>query len=294
MAADPTIVELPVQGPFSLAASAHFLEGFAPRGTHAAQRETLALAFPVEGAWRTAGALVSQRGDRVTAAVYGDLDPEAVRAQLARLLSLDVDGRGFPSVGERDATVGELQRRYPGLRLLGFWSPYEAAAWAILSHRIRITQAATIKRRLCEQHGSLVETDGLRLHAFPAPRALHQLGTFDGIAKRKLPWLHAIAEAAIERKLDGGRLRSLEPGQALQELCGLPGIGPFGAELILIRGATHPDVFPTHERRLHEEIALAYKLGDPSLADLQDIAEGWRPYRSWVALLLRTRREADE
>jgi len=104
-------------------------------------------------------------------------------------------------------------------------------------------------------------------------------------------WLRAIAEAAIEGELHGARLRSLEPRQALNELRGLPGIGRFGAELILIRGATHPDQFPTQERRLHEEIARAYQLSDPSLAALEATAESWRPYRSWVALLLRARRE---
>jgi DNA-3-methyladenine glycosylase II len=50
-------------------------------------------------------------------------------------------------VGERDPVVGEVQHRYPGLRPVGFWSPYEAAAWTIIGHRIRITQAAAIKGR---------------------------------------------------------------------------------------------------------------------------------------------------
>ncbi len=287
----PVMVELPVQGPFSLEASTRFLEGFAPAGTHASGGPTLALAFPVEGDWRTAGVLVSQQGDRVTATVRGDADPEAVRAQLGRLLSLDVDGRAFPAVGERDAVVGELQRRYPGLRPVGFWSPYEAAAWAILSHRMRIAQAAKIKQRLAEQYGTQIELNGRGLCAFPAPHVLRELRSFEGIAERKLPWLRAIADAAIEGELDGARLRSLEPSEAQDQLRGLPGIGPFGAELILIRGATHPDLFPTHERRLHEEIARAYELHDRSLAALQLVAGGWRPYRSWVALLLRTRRE---
>jgi DNA-3-methyladenine glycosylase II len=291
VAVEAANVELPVKGPFSLAASTRFLEGFAPAGTHAGIRETLGLAFPVEGDWRAAGAIVRQRADRVTAAVYGDADPEAARVQLMRLLSLDVDGRGFPLVGDRDAVVGELQRRYPGLRPVGFWSAYEAAAWAILSHRVRIVQAARIKHRLAEQHGTGIELDGRRLCAFPAPHVLKRLRSFDGIAERKLPWLRAIAEAAIEGELDGARLRSLEPSRALGELRGLPGIGPFGAELILIRGATHPDLFPTHERRLHEEIARAYQVSDPSLTALEAIADSWRPYRSWVALLLRTRRE---
>lgn len=291
VAVESAIVELPVKGPFSLEASTRFLEGFAPAGAHAGGEQVLALAFPVEGDWRTAGAIVRQRDDRVTAAVYGEADREAVGAQLMRLLSLDVDGSGFRSVGERDPVVGELQRRYPGLRPVGFWSPYEAAAWAILSHRVRIMQAAKVKQRLAEQHGSAIELDGRRLCAFPAPQVLRKLRSFEGIAERKLPWLRAIAEAAIEGELDGARLRSLEPSQALNELRRLPGIGPFGAELILIRGATHPDLFPAQERRLHEEIARAYQLSDRSLAALEAIAENWRPYRSWVALLLRTRRE---
>jgi 3-methyladenine DNA glycosylase/8-oxoguanine DNA glycosylase len=42
--------------------------------------------------------------------------------------------------------------------------------------------------------------------------------------------------------------------EALAHLQRLPGIGPFSAQLILIRGAGHPDVFPSDERRLHEEI----------------------------------------
>jgi DNA-3-methyladenine glycosylase II len=223
--------------------------------------------------------------------VYGDAEPEAVRAQLMRLLSLDVDGSAFPSLGQRDPVVGELQHRYPGLRPIGFWSPYEAAAWAILSHRVRITQAASIKQGLAERLGARVEMEGRQLCAFPAPQVLRKASRLEGIPERKLPWLQAIAEAAIEGLLDGARLRSLEPSQALAQLRGLPGIGPFGAELILIRGATHPDLFATHERRLHEEVARAYGLHDPPIGTLLEVAERWRPYRSWVALLLRRRRE---
>jgi DNA-3-methyladenine glycosylase II len=60
-----------------------------------------------------------------------------------------------------------------------------------------------------------------------------------------------------------------------------------------MRGAAHPDLFPDHERRLHDEMARAYDLIDPSLEQLYAIADDWRPYRTWVALHLRTRREDD-
>jgi DNA-3-methyladenine glycosylase II len=63
---------------------------------------------------------------------FGKAAPEAVRDHIRRILSLDVDGSGFPEVGVRDPVVGELQVRYPGLRPVLFYSPYEASAWAII------------------------------------------------------------------------------------------------------------------------------------------------------------------
>ena len=51
------------RGPFSLAASIKFLEGFTPASYRGSDRETasvLELAFPVEGSWETVGVRVRQ------------------------------------------------------------------------------------------------------------------------------------------------------------------------------------------------------------------------------------------
>jgi DNA-3-methyladenine glycosylase II len=75
---------------------------------------------------------------------------------------------------------------------------------------------------------------------------------------------------------------------ALSHLQHLPGIGPFSAELILMRRVGDPDAFPRTELRLQRAMAAAYGLGQkPDLAVLEKIADGWCPYRSWVGLLLR-------
>ncbi len=168
------------RGPFSLAASIAFLEGFTPACVFdgAPDWQVLELAFPVEGSWRTAGVRARQdNGGAVTAEIVSPAEPgpdlvAEIRPQLERILSLDVDGSGFPAVGERDPVVGEVQRKYPGLRPVGFWSPYEAAAWTIIGHRIRITQAAVIKARMSERLGEPVSFGGRVVHAFPAPQRL--------------------------------------------------------------------------------------------------------------------------
>jgi DNA-3-methyladenine glycosylase II len=290
--ADRTISVVP-RGPFSLAASIRFLEGFAPAdyGRHA-PGAPLRLAFPLVPGTATVAVAVRQEPDgTVTAEVNGDADLDTVRGQVARILSLDVDGSGFPQVVHGDPVAGSLADRYPGLRPVCFYSPYEAAVWAVISHRIRITQAARIKARIAERYGEQVAVADATVSAFPAPEVLAKQDEIPGLSQLKTERLNAIAEAARSGDLDAGRLRAMPTEEALAALQRLPGIGPFSAELILVRGAGHPDVFPGQERRLHAAMTEAYGLDDPGPAQLAEIAARWTPYRSWVALLFRVYRE---
>jgi DNA-3-methyladenine glycosylase II len=285
------------RGPFSLAASIKFLEGFTPASYRRPESGVLELAFPVEGSWQTVGVRVGQDSAGVTAEIISPGVPSPglvaeVRPQVERILSLDVDGSGFPAVGERDPVAGEVQRRYPGLRPVGFWSPYEAAAWTIIGHRIRITQAAAVKARMAKELGEPVSFGGRVVHAFPSPERLAKLGMFPGLAGRKPEWLRSAAQAALDGQLDAARLRAMPHEEALADLKKLPGIGDFSAGLILLRGASDPDAVPSQEPRLARAVALAYGLPEPATPEqLLQISENWKPYRTWVTLLMRTQLE---
>lgn len=290
----PTTITLAPRGPFSLAASARFLEGFGPARYRGRNDGVLRLAFPVEtpGAdWPVVGLAIRQRSDGTVVADAAGEPPPGTAAQLARILSLDVDGVGFSAVGAADPVIGELQSRFPGLRPVCFYSPYEAACWAVLSHRVRITQAATIKARLAAAHGEPCTVDGVELTAFPSPAALLAIDQFDGVPEVKLQRLHELARAAAVGRLAGARLRGMPPADALVDLQRLPGVGPFSAELTLIRGAGAPDVFAQAQRRLHATMVELYQLPGSEPARLIEVARGWAPYRSWVSVLVRSYRE---
>ncbi len=282
-------------GPYSLMASVAFLEGFAPAAYDGGEMaDHLHLAFVVDGSEQIAGVCLRSQDSTIVGEVVGEADPTVVRSQVARILSLDTDGRDWPRVGERDLVMGQLQARYPGLRPVCFFSPYEAAAWAIISHRIRITQAARIKARLAEELGPAVEIHERKEHAFPGPSRLMQLETFPGVFGHKVEYLHQLAQATLEGKLEATFLRGLSPEQALEHLKTLPGIGDFSAQLILLRGAGEPDALPTHDPRLGRAIALAYGLDHlPTTQEARQIAEAWRPYRTWGSLLLRVMLEEE-
>ena len=292
------------KGPFSLAASIRFLEGFEPAAFAPRARPgpdvqvdapaRLDCAFPLEGSWHTVGVSVEQTGGVVRGRLFASRtlrreELSAARQQVERILSLDVDGTGFAAVGERDPVVAGLQARYPGLRPVSFWSWYEAAAWAIIVQRQRLSQAAGVKRRMSVELGETVVVNGIAQHAFPRPAVLAGLESFPGLTAAKVERLRALAEVARRNAIDSARLRRLPTDEALAALLELPGIGPFSAELVLVRGAGAPDVAPTVEKRLAAAVTAAYGLSSAPTADeVAALAERWAPYRSWVTVLLRT------
>lgn len=277
------------RGPFSLAAAQGFLAGFPPAlYTWSDAAERLRLGFPLDGSGEAVAVSLHERAGVLYGEVAGTDNVEAARRQAARILSLDHDGSGYPEVGRRDPIVGRLQELFPGFRPVCFTSPYEAAAWAILSNRMRMTQAAQIKMRLVTEHGTSVVVDGETVPVFPAPPRLLQLQSFPGLSEEKIVRLHGLAEAALDGRLDADRLRQMPVDAALAELQTLRGIGEWGAQHILMRGAGPADTLPTVEMRVRQAVARAYRLSTvPDDIAFARIAEAWRPYRMWVCVLLR-------
>ena len=272
------VAEFEVLGPWSLQTSRRFWEGFTPAALPGEPaRPGLRTVFCAEGDWHRAAAEVTQAGDTARVVLAGDGDLDAAAGQVCRFLALDVDGRGWPQVGRRDPVIADAQARLPGLRPCGFHSPYEAAAWSVLAQRLRIVQAARLRAELIARHGE----DG----AFPAPSTLARAGL--DLPGRKAEYLQAVAEAALDGLLDGAALRAVDPEDAVQRVQQVKGLGPFAAELVVVRGANAPDALPHHERRLAAEIAERYG-PDRTLAD---VSQAWRPYRTWAAVHLRVLRE---
>jgi DNA-3-methyladenine glycosylase II len=277
------------RGAFALEEARRFLSGFTPAAHEGeSQAGHLHVAVVPDGSPVAGGACAREEGGAVVIETFGDAEPDATRRQVERMLSLDVDATRFDAVGERDPVVARLRAARPGWRPTTFSSPFEAGAWFLLSHRVRMPQAASVTLRLTDALGETVDVDGDRRRAFPAPQRIAELATFPGIPDRKLLNLRALAHAALEGRLAGARLRDMAPDDAVADLQELPGIGPFTAQGIVLRGAGSPDVLAPDEPRLARAVALAYGLdAPPSRDEFAALAEPWRPFRSWVQMLLR-------
>lgn len=271
-----------------MAAAKDFAGGFAAGiGAHGTATGLL-MTFPVEG-WRDSAAIdVWQGTDGVVhGEVAGTDDLETVRHQAARSLSLDHDGVGWKAVGERDPVLGKLQAEYDWLRPVCFYSAYEAATSFVIGQRIAMRQARIVKDRLAAAYGDPIEIGSQVVRSFPRPQRLLEVPSVQGLSQLKVDRLHDLARAALDGVLDAERLRALPETDAIAQLEALPGVGPWTASAILLRGCGVADALPTVDDISRNAVASIYGLPTPlDDATWTRISDSWRPYRMWASVLI--------
>jgi DNA-3-methyladenine glycosylase II len=227
----------------------------------------------------------------IHAHVHGDARPAdaEVEAQVRRIRSLDQPAAPWLAVGVRDPVIGGLQATFPGLRPVLFHSPYEAAAWSILALRRHRSQPAAIRTRFAQAHWARFDLDGHQLAAFPLPAQLLEITSFPGLDATRISRLRAVARAALSGRLDPGRLRAMDAGDALREIQAIPGLGPTYAQLVMLRSTGATDLMTYHEPRIPYYAAHFYRTARIPLTsgELADLSAGWRPFRTWACVLFR-------
>jgi AraC family transcriptional regulator of adaptative response / DNA-3-methyladenine glycosylase II len=71
-----------------------------------------------------------------------------------------------------------------------------------------------------------------------------------------------------------------DPVACMERLMALPGIGAWTAHYIAMRGLRWPDAFP------HADLGLRKALGGRPPRAVLELAEAWRPWRSYAAMHL--------
>jgi DNA-3-methyladenine glycosylase II len=287
-----TTTQLDIVGPFDLREVA--MMGFGHRDERSFDGN-MRMAFCLDGDYeRQVGVEARQLGDRLELRAQAAGDPlsdaevEAARKQVARVVSLDHDGEAFHQLCLADPVLSRVHARAPGFRPALFYSPYEAALWSIISARRARSQGITLRTRMSEQYGARFELSGSSTVCVPTPSSVLQIESLPGLPVDRIPRLHAVAEAAQRGQLDADRLRAMSPEEAQAELQQLPGIGPFYSSLIVIRACGHADAPSLGEPRSRAAIQYAYGIDhELSDAELLALAETWRPFRTWVAVMMR-------
>jgi AraC family transcriptional regulator, regulatory protein of adaptative response / DNA-3-methyladenine glycosylase II len=207
----------------------------------------------------------------------------SLRAAVRRIFDLDAEPSVIGAHFAGDDLLGPVSRALPGLRLPGCADPFEAAVRAVLGQQISVAGARTLAGRLTAAFGEPLPGGPTGLTHF-APRAERLAQAEPGeIAALGMPRARAGTLVALARAVLAGDV-ALDavvdvPG-AVAALRRVPGIGPWTAEYIAMRGLRWPDAFPA------SDAGVRAALGRADVATVTRRAEAWRPWRSYAVIHL--------
>lgn len=127
----------------------------------------------------------------------------------------------------------------------------------------------------------------IRIVGRKAPRPADILGIPDdellaiGFSRSKTRYVKNTAAAFRSRRMGPQSFARMPDGEVMSRLTSITGIGEWSAHMFLIFALGRLDVFPVGDLGLRNAMAGAYRLRrPPSLARLNRIGDGWRPYRT--------------
>jgi DNA-3-methyladenine glycosylase II len=159
---------------------------------------------------------------------------------------------------------------------------YGALVRGITGQQLSVKAAASIWERLLARFGGRTPTPEQILADDP-----DELRVAAGFSRAKVVYLRSLAERVQSGELDLDALDSLPDGEVIRALTAVKGIGEWTAHMFLMFTLRRPDVLATGDLGLRNAAMRAYGLArPPTPADLQALAEPWRPYRSRASLYL--------
>jgi DNA-3-methyladenine glycosylase II len=159
---------------------------------------------------------------------------------------------------------------------LAFDGPYAALVRAIVGQQLSVRAAEAIHGRLLERFGGHEPTPQELLDAEP-----DALRAAVGLSRAKMVFLRSLAEHVRSGALEIDRLDELSDDEVSAELMAVKGIGAWTAQIFLMFQLGRPDVLAAGDLGIRRAVERAYELPDlPSTAELEAIAQPWRPYRT--------------
>lgn len=233
----------------------------------------------------------------ITTVVEDAQDDASALALMRRLADLDADPEPISTVLSRDPLLRPLVAACPGLRVPGCTDPDEIAIRAVLGQQISVARAASLAAGLVDRYGerlpssltAVQRADGIqgRSSCATAPAVAALFPTAAALAAvnpATLPMPRARGRALVGL---AASLASedvlLEPGadagKTRASLLALPGIGPWTADYILLRGVAAPDIL------LSSDLIIRRELERRGLTDVERTAN-WSPWRSYATMHL--------
>jgi DNA-3-methyladenine glycosylase II len=156
---------------------------------------------------------------------------------------------------------------------------------SITSQQLSVKAAATIHQRFLELFEDHYPDPNILIDL--SPETLRQVG----LSGQKAQYLRNTAAFFLENNLMQYNWRQHTEEEIVQLLTQIKGVGRWTVEMILMFSLHFPDVFPIDDLGIQQAIIKLYEIspdlkGKPLRKTMTEIAEPWRPYRSYASRYL--------
>jgi DNA-3-methyladenine glycosylase II len=205
-------------------------------------------------------------------------------------MSLDAEPRKRAAVADRKARE-YLRNADPVLaRLIDARPDFRPRAWLdelppldafgtlifqVAGQQLSVAATRRIVSRLQDRFGGHLPTPAELLAADPG--VLRE----SGLSYRKGATIRALAERFADGRLSDDAFARMTDDEVEAALTDVPGIGPWTAHGFLLVALDRPDVFLPGDLALRRAIQRTHRFDHvPSEAEIAEVADRWRPYRS--------------
>lgn len=203
---------------------------------------------------------------------------------LRRILGLDVDPAPLQHLAAAERSIRATITALRGMRPPRFSGLFETFARVVPFQQLSLEAGSAIVGRLVTRFGEHLEYDGRRFYAFPTSGAIAaaRLSALRacGVSAQKAQTLRALARAVESGVVNEERLAVMSTSAAFETLIELPGIGPWSAGVVLLRGLGRLDVFPAGDVGATRGLRTLMRLDQH--ASLDPVIERFGDYRGYL------------
>jgi DNA-3-methyladenine glycosylase II len=175
-----------------------------------------------------------------------------------------------------DPDIGHLVADHGDVTLESGEDLFERLVVSILRQQVSMASANATRERLEDAveltPAALLRTDRSTLRDL-------------GLSRQKASYVHNVAEAFVEHDYSREYFAETSDDAVIAELTDINGVGPWTAKMQLLFSLGRPDVFPVEDLGIRKGMHTLYG-DDLERSRMEEIAERWRPYRSYASLYL--------
>ena len=288
---DAAAARLPTTAPFHLEATVRVLQR--RPGSHEVweQNRYLRVFATTDGLVLTA---VENRGSidapdvrlSILAGAPSEHTRRGLEQTLAKMLGLSVDPAPLHAATMRLRSLRPAAVALRGMRPPRFATLFETFGSVVPFQQLSLDAGAAIVRRLVERFGEQLSRGGKSYAAFPQASAIAGARLPSllacGLSRSKAESLRGLAKAVEEGEVSEEAIAPLATSDALAALVALPGIGPWSAAVVLLRGFGRLEVFPPGDSGAIRGLTALLRSRSP--ASLARVIERFGNYRGYLYL----------